>query len=340
MWVKFQLRHKVQSLARNSGNRNPGVSQFSHPNHSAWNWGPNIHAQHRPENGDNAYCITTHEWCCMVWLDIIFDVIVSEFSLCHFFNASCLWGCNTCRCGESGLKNHSACTLMACPPSMLPSTDISELGIWRLGIRGQRVVKNVSLHLVFSCFWFLDRHQTIEDCLKYANLWSDDHFFDMSGKFVFGSTCPSRWWYDMLTPVWNLPAWLGWTSPIECKEFIYCNTPGWSCPLHTWCSKGNAMCFLWHKQKLIDALNGFHGLMIWKATLPIIMVQRQIGSSQRSVSFTWVLFHWNDWFWERSARNIMKKLAQDGFASAIVHKSTSFDDISPELPGVLRFKNP
>lgn len=30
-------------------------------------------------------------------------------------------GCNTCRCSASGLKNESACTLMACPPSMLPS---------------------------------------------------------------------------------------------------------------------------------------------------------------------------------------------------------------------------
>ena len=37
-------------------------------------------------------------------------------------------------------------------------------------------------------------------------------------------------------------------------------------------------------KKLIEALNGFHGLMISKATLPRLMVQKKIGSSQRSNS--------------------------------------------------------
>jgi len=30
-------------------------------------------------------------------------------------------GCNTCHCGSSGLRNESACTLMACPPMFVPS---------------------------------------------------------------------------------------------------------------------------------------------------------------------------------------------------------------------------
>lgn len=36
---------------------------------------------------------------------------------------SCGSGCNRCHCGASGFKNQSACTLMACPPSMMPSLD-------------------------------------------------------------------------------------------------------------------------------------------------------------------------------------------------------------------------
>lgn len=75
------------------------------------------------------------------------------------------------------------------------------------------------------------------------------------------------------------------------EVYIGIHMHGWACPIHTWCSKGIAMCFLWHKQKLIESLNGFHGLMTWKATLPRLMVQETIGSSERSVSFTWVLFH-------------------------------------------------